>query len=96
MNTIEQIGVPSCSATAYSFGPSNKRKKHNEIKQLWVDNQNERNIIYKGQTQYHDDDDVDLFFKSIAMSVKKLKPELINEAKMKSLQMVINLERRDI
>lgn len=41
------------------------------------------------------DDDVDVFFKSIAMSVKKLSPTLINEAKMKSLQMVFDLERRN-
>lgn len=41
------------------------------------------------------DDDVDLFFKSIAVSVKKLRPELINEAKMKSLQMLFDLETRN-
>lgn len=38
------------------------------------------------------EDDVDLFFKSIAMSVKKLSPELICEAKLRSLKMISELE----
>lgn len=96
MNATEQIDVPSCSTTtAKSFRPSNKRKKHNkEIKQWLEDDRNVRNVIVKDQTQCPDDD-IDLFFKSIAMSVKKLRPTLINEAKMKSLQMIFDLERRN-
>ncbi|CAI6374916.1 unnamed protein product [Macrosiphum euphorbiae] len=41
------------------------------------------------------EDEIDLFFKSIAISVKKLSPALINEAKIKSLQMVFELEIRN-
>ncbi|CAI6374687.1 unnamed protein product [Macrosiphum euphorbiae] len=41
------------------------------------------------------EDEIDLFFKSIAISVKKLSPALINEAKMKSLKMVFELETRN-
>lgn len=41
------------------------------------------------------DDDIDLFFKSIALSVKKLSPSLINEAKMRSLQMLFDLEHQN-
>lgn len=41
------------------------------------------------------DDDVDLFFKSITKSVKKLRPDLISEAKLKTLQMLIDLEARN-
>lgn len=95
MIATEEIDFPSCSATALSYQPSNKRKKHNkEVKQLLAEYaDNERNPT--DPTQYFDDD-VDLFFKSIAMSVKKLRPELINEAKQKSLQMIIDLDRRDI
>lgn len=40
------------------------------------------------------EDDVDLFFKSIAVSVKKLSPELIHEAKLRSLQMLTELKNR--
>ncbi|GBN71981.1 hypothetical protein AVEN_218915-1 [Araneus ventricosus] len=47
------------------------------------------------EREKRDDDDVDLFFKSIACCVKKLKPDLINEAKMQFLQMVIDLENRN-
>lgn len=73
----------------------NKRKKSNEkIIQLIEDRRNERNDILKNIIQNRDDD-IDLFFKSIAMSVKKLNPELINEAKIKSLQMIFDLERRN-
>lgn len=75
----------------------NKRKKSNvKIIQLTEDRRNERNdnIMLRNVIQNRDDD-IDVFFKSIAMSVKKLSPELINEAKTKSLQMVIDLERRD-
>lgn len=78
-----------------SFHQSKKRQKHSDqIIQLMEDRRNERNEIVKGLSQNHSDD-VDLFFKSIAMSVKKLSPGLINEAKMESLKMVFDLERRN-
>ena len=39
-----------------------------------------------------EEDEVDVFFRSIAMSVKILNPDLVREAKTKSLQMVCELE----
>lgn len=75
--------------------PPNKRKKYNkEIVELLEDRRKERNEIVKNVIQNRDDD-IDVFFKSIAMSIKKLSPELINEAKMKSLQTVFDLEKRN-
>lgn len=41
------------------------------------------------------EDEIDVFFQSIAMSIKKLRPELQNDAKLQALQMVIDLERRN-
>ncbi|KAJ8876875.1 hypothetical protein PR048_021323 [Dryococelus australis] len=40
------------------------------------------------------EDDVDLFYKSLAVSVKKLPTHLQSQAKLKSLQIVIELEHR--
>jgi len=72
-----------------------KRQKYNEkVIQLLEDRRSERNDILKNMAQNREDE-IDLFFKSIAMSVKKLSPALINEAKMKSLQMVFELETRN-
>lgn len=72
-----------------------KRQKYNEkIIQILEDRRTERNDIMRSMAQNREDE-VDLFFKSIAMSVKKLSPALINETKMKSLQMVFELETRN-
>lgn len=53
--------------------------------------QNERAKIINSLTK-KDEDEIDIFFKSIAMSVKKFKREIQNEAKLRSLKMVIELE----
>lgn len=72
-----------------------KRQKYNEkIIQILEDRRTERNDIMRNMAQNREDE-VDLFFKSIAMTVKKLSPALINEAKIKSLQMVFELETRN-
>jgi len=82
--------------TSKSQNPlKSKRQKYNEkVIQLLEDRRSERNDILKNMAQNREDE-IDLFFKSIAMSVKKLSPALINEAKMKSLQMVFELETRN-
>lgn len=75
--------------------PKIKRQKKNErLIQLLEERRSERNDIVRNMVQNREDE-VDVFFKSIALSVKKLSPALINEAKMKSLQMVIDLETRN-
>lgn len=53
----------------------------------------ERNVILK-RIMSEEDDSVDLFFRSIASSVKKMPPDFINEAKFKTLQIVSELESR--
>ncbi|XP_069698200.1 transcription factor Adf-1-like [Periplaneta americana] len=73
--------------------PSKRQRLHEKTIGLLEDRRIERNNIIDSLNQNYDDD-VDLFFKSIAMSVKKLPPNLIHEAKMTSLQMVFDLESR--
>lgn len=51
----------------------------------------ERNQIFK-KLVGEEEDDVDLFFKSIAKSVKRLRPDLITQAKLQTLSVVANLE----
>lgn len=86
----------NAASTSDSVPPRNKRQRHNEkILELMEDRRNERNQILKDLSQNREDD-IDVFFKSIAMSIKKLRPALINEAKMKSLQMVFDLESRNV
>ena len=38
---------------------------------------------------------VDLFFQSVAISVKSLRPDLIHEAKMRTMQLVYELEQKN-
>ncbi|XP_030747944.1 uncharacterized protein LOC115876344 [Sitophilus oryzae] len=54
----------------------------------------ERNEIFKkiGPSK---PDSLDLFFQSIAASVKALRPELINEAKLRTVHLVFELEQRN-
>lgn len=92
----ENLNEDPTLQTSKSQGPpKSKRQKHNEkIIQLLEVRRNERNDIMRNMVQNREDE-IDLFFKSIAMSVKKLNPALINEAKMKSLQMIFDLETRN-
>jgi len=86
---------PTLQTSKLQNPPKSKRQKYNEkVIQLLEDRRVERNDIMRNIVQNREDD-IDLFFKSIAMSVKKLSPALINEAKMKSLQMVFELETRN-
>lgn len=41
-----------------------------------------------------ENDEIDLFYKSLSLSVKRLPNHLINEAKMQHLQIIANLEQR--
>lgn len=74
---------------------SSMRKKLNEkILKLMEELVSERNDILKVICQ-REEDSVDLFYRSVAMSVKQLRSELINEAKIKTLQLLFELEKRN-
>lgn len=53
----------------------------------------ERNEIFKHLVA-EEEDDVDLLFKSIAKSVKRLRPDLRTQAKLQTLTLVANLENQ--
>ncbi|KAG5891619.1 hypothetical protein JTB14_037132 [Gonioctena quinquepunctata] len=72
--------------------PINKRKKC-QISDMMEERQKERNKVLQMITN-DGNDDVSLFFLRLAASVKKLPSELINEAKMKTLQLVFELGSR--
>ena len=59
-------------------------KKNEEQNQLILDTENKRN----------EDDEIDLFFKSVALSVKKLSRIAIKEAKLRALNMVNELKEK--
>jgi len=75
--------------------PSKRVRQNDKIVDMLESRRIERQGIIKALTEDKGDDATDLFFKSIANSVKKLRPDLINEAKMKCLQMIIDLENRN-
>lgn len=78
-----------------------KRSKKEKISDIIAKRSKERNELFsKIEAQNNllmsqlknEDDDVDIFYKSIAMTVKKLPKQAINEAKMKTLALVNQLE----
>ncbi|KAK4887193.1 hypothetical protein RN001_003464 [Aquatica leii] len=77
-----------------SWRPPIKRQRHNDniIQMIEMRSKERQEIVRSLQAK---EDDIDLFFKSIALSVKKLRPDLINDAKLMSLQMVFQLEVRN-
>lgn len=73
----------------------NKRKKINSISILLEENKKAREKIletFVNKTDVAQEDDVDLFYRSIAVSVKRLPPHLIAQAKLEHLQIVNKLQ----
>lgn len=58
-------------------------KRNDKIEELLT------KIVLQGQ-----EDSLDLFFRSVAMSVRKLQPNLIQEAKIRVLQLLTELEEK--
>lgn len=85
---------PLSPSTSRSQKPSNKRKNF-KVTELLEKRSKERTelmtqLFAKKNTEEYDD--VDHFFKSLALSVKKLPPHLISQAKLKMLTIVTDLE----
>lgn len=78
--------------------PTKKRKISNpnpmseKVLKIMEQRQEERNMLFQNIKKK---DSIDLFFESIAISVKQLQPHLINEAKIKTLQLVCELEQKN-
>ncbi|GBL73060.1 hypothetical protein AVEN_128220-1 [Araneus ventricosus] len=77
--------------------PRKRARKSKKILELLDSPRMERKKTHKRMAgDKYVDDDIDLFFKQIANSVKNLSPEFIYEAKMRSLEMVIDLTNRKL
>ncbi|KAL4083767.1 hypothetical protein QTP88_029083 [Uroleucon formosanum] len=85
---------------AVSFEGKRLRSKNDKLSAILVKRSKERNEISNIQAQNNllasqnpqQEDEVDIFFKSIAMTVKKLPSQAINEAKLRILTMVNEIE----
>lgn len=92
----EQSVLGKTTPTSSKF--SNKRKKSqvdDELLDMVKANQETRETIVNilGNTKQNTtDDEIDLFYKSIALSVKRLPQQFISMAKMQHLQILTNLE----
>ncbi|CAH1106944.1 unnamed protein product [Psylliodes chrysocephalus] len=79
----------------FSKSSSNRKEKINEdIIATIRERSAERNEIFK-KIGLNKPDSLDLFFQSIAASVKALRPELINEAKLRTMHLIFELEERN-
>lgn len=68
----------------------NKRKRRSS-EQLLDDLDTSQHVELK-QTTAAEEDDVDVFFKSIALTVKKFPPHIRSQAKMETLSLISNFE----
>lgn len=76
-----------------------KKRKIDKVSDLLIQNKDARLKLIEtlnNKKIYGEDDDVDAFYKSIAISVKRLPPLLRAEAKMQHLQILTNLEIKNI
>jgi len=76
-----------------------KKTKFDRVSDLLVQNKDARLKLIETlnkKKSYVEEDDVDAFYKSIAISVKRLSPLLRAEAKMQHLQILNNLEMKNI
>lgn len=75
-----------------------KKTKFDKVSDLLIQNKNARLKLIEtlnNKKMYGEEDDVDAFYKSIAISVKRLPPLLRAEAKMQHLQILNNLEMKN-
>ncbi|XP_074034184.1 uncharacterized protein [Leptinotarsa decemlineata] len=104
-DTISTTTASRCSSaassTAISARPNMKRSRSNDPKEAYLkrfeDRAQKRTEILQAlqkQTEAPELDDLDLFMKSISLTVKTLPKPLINEAKLGILTLVTNLESR--
>ncbi|XP_029348548.1 uncharacterized protein LOC115035057 [Acyrthosiphon pisum] len=76
-----------------------KKTKFDRVSDLLIENKDARIKLIEtlnNKKMYCEEDDIDTFYKSIAMSVKRLPPSLRAEAKMQHLQILSNLEMKNI
>ncbi|KAF0691363.1 transcription factor Adf-1-like, partial [Aphis craccivora] len=98
-NTDKEDHILSESSSPIPEGK--KRSRNDKMSMIIAKRSKERNeLLSKIEAQNNllvsqisqEEDDVDIFFKSIAMTIKKLPRQAINEAKIKTLTLVNQLE----
>lgn len=96
LTSEETVGPTEKVETVPSFRPGIKRVRssNDRIVALLEARRGEREKLLQTLGK-EKNDDVDLFFQSIAMTVKKLRPHLISEAKLKTMQLMFELESRN-
>lgn len=83
--------LPSSASDTTSH--QSKKRKYDKVSDILIENREARSKLLEALNNNSEkQDDVDIFYKSIAMSVKRLSPILIAEAKMKHLQTLNDLE----
>lgn len=96
-NKDGNVNLPGCS-----FAGNRARSKTDKLAAILAKKTEDRNIIIQSIQQQNEqlinanknEDETDLFFKSIALSVKKLPTKGINEAKIKTLMLVNELQEK--
>ncbi|XP_025205798.1 uncharacterized protein LOC112602087 [Melanaphis sacchari] len=69
-----------------------KRSKDTKNDMIGIEEQ--KRILATRLKNPYEDDDIDVFFKSIAMTVKKMPPQSIKEAKLKTLMLITEIDKK--
>ncbi|CAI6349040.1 unnamed protein product [Macrosiphum euphorbiae] len=94
----DDVDLPGCS-----FAGNRARSKTDKLAAILAKKTQDRNMIIQSIQQQNEqllnankneEDDIDLFFKSIALTVKKLPTMGINEAKIKTLMFINELQEK--
>lgn len=97
---MEETNVPEKDCEASSTSRTHSPPKNIEdnsllrfLQEMKDEKNNFQNILKELSKLSNADDDVDMFFKTVALTVKKFPSHLITEAKMKVFEIVTNMER---
>lgn len=90
-----QSDTPETSRSSTSCSRTFKVKKKQDTMQAGMEERSKQRMeLLQGICKQKEDDEVDLFFKSIALKVKTLPPHLITELQMKVLSVVSDFQSR--
>ncbi|KAE9543349.1 hypothetical protein AGLY_003260 [Aphis glycines] len=79
-----------------TYNKKQQKKKTEAFIEILNKRSEERNRLFKELTKIEEEDPIDLFFKSIALTVKKFSPELKIKAKMDVLKIINDLELQNL
>lgn len=88
---------PSSSVASVLSSQSSKKRKNNEHIAYLPNNNNKakhQKVIYVTSSCEKKEDEIDLFYRSIALTVKRLPPHLIAEVKLQHLKTVTEMQPR--